>query len=290
MTTYPLLLSASELFERIDDPTTLVVDATVGLTREAEGAPYRIVSGRDSYDRGHISGAVFADLITEFSDPDGAVQFALPTPERFSAAAQALGIGVGIHVVVYTQDLPTFAPRLWWELRYFGFDSVSVLDGGLPAWRADGLPITDQVSAHRTAAPFAATPQQHLIARRAEVEKASANSGATCLVNALSPAEFAGEGAAPDARAGRIPGSVNVPWYKNIDRESGLYRSPQHLADSYSSAGIRRDAPVITYCGGGIAASMDAFALALAGYENVRVYDGSLSEWNADPSLPLVRG
>lgn len=290
MAQFPLLVSPSALFERLDDPTVLIVDASVNLTRESEGAPYKIVSGRAGYDVAHLPGAVFADLLTEFSDPDGSLPFSVPEPARFAQVAGALGITPSVDVVVYTQDLPTFAPRLWWLLRYFGFESVSVLDGGLAAWRAEGLPVTDAVTPPRAAEGFNAVPQEHLIARRAQVERVSSQAEDACLIHALSAPEFRGEGAPEDARAGRIPGSVNVPWSSTIDRDTGRYRSPDVLTAAFAAAGVRPDQPIITYCGGGIAASMDAFALALAGHEDVRVYDGSLAEWVADPSLPLVRG
>jgi thiosulfate/3-mercaptopyruvate sulfurtransferase len=290
MSQFDLLVDPTELAERLDDPSVLVVDASVTLTRKAEGDPYEMASGKDGYDAAHIPGAVFADLLGAFSDPDGAFAFSLPSPERMADVAGALGIGPGVHVVAYTQDLPTFAPRLWWLLRYFGFDDVSVLDGGLGAWRAAGLPVTDEVTPPGGPRTFVAQPRETLVARRDLVERAAGDREDACLIHALSHAEFRGEGAPADARAGHIPGSANVPWYSVVDPETGRYRSPAELRDAFAEAGVRDDRAVITYCGGGIAASMDAFALALAGRDDVRVYDGSLAEWSSDPSLPLIRG
>ena len=286
---FPSLVSPAELAPHLDDPDVLIVDASVNLTRDGEGQPYRITSGRAGYDAAHIPGAVFADLISVFSDPDGSLMFQLPTIAQFEAAAGALGIRPGVSVVAYVQELPTFAPRLWWLLRYFGFDAVSVLDGGLRAWQAAGLPVTDAVTPPRAPSSFVASPREHLLARREEVERVTQGTHVACLINSLSPAEFRGEGVPADERGGSIPGSVNVPWYANVERDSGFYRPATELAEAYARAGVTKDQPVITYCGGGIAASMDAFALSLAGYDNVKVYDGSLAEWVADPSLPLVR-
>src|SRR5262249_30729071 len=109
-----------------------------------EGGPYTPRSGRPDYHREHIPGAVFADLIGELADPEVRFPFWLPSDERAAAAFGALGIGPGTHVVAYAQDNPMWATRLWWLLRYFGFDDVSVLDGGLPAWRAAGRPLSAQ--------------------------------------------------------------------------------------------------------------------------------------------------
>ena len=120
--------------------TTTTIDAATLLELIAAGRTPRMLDVRTpgEFEAAHIPGAVFADFLDEFSEPDGPFMFTLPTPERIARVAGAIGIGEGAHVVAYTQDLPTFAPRLWWLLRHYGFDAVSVLDGGLAAWRAAG--------------------------------------------------------------------------------------------------------------------------------------------------------
>ncbi|HST40668.1 MAG TPA: rhodanese-like domain-containing protein, partial [Conexibacter sp.] len=142
----PALIDAAALDAHRDEPGLLIFDATVLLQRPPEGGPYEVLSGRAGYDAGHVPGAAFADLAGALSDPDAPRSFTLPSAERFAAAAGALGIGPDSHVVVYAQEATMWATRLWWLLRYFGFDAVSVLDGGLPAWTAAGLPLSTEAT------------------------------------------------------------------------------------------------------------------------------------------------
>ena len=289
--TLPPLIEPPALAEAIESRSDiLVLDATVELVRPPGGGRYTVVSGRVEYEKAHIPGALFADVPGELSDPDSPFPFTLPTAGRFGEAAGALGIGPGIHVVAYAQTTPMWATRLWWELRFFGFDAVSVLDGGLPAWRAAGLPVDDRPVTPRPAT-LTATPRPGLLARRDEIERlVVARDGATCLVNALTPPVFRGEGVSSYSRAGRIPGSVNAPWTSLIDPETNRFREPSELREALDQVGALSGTPVIAYCGGGISATVDLFALSLLGRGDARLYDGSLTEWTADPALPVELG
>ncbi len=288
MAELPDLISAAELAERIDDPSVLVFDPTVYLDRRADGGPYGVITRRPEYEIEHIPGAAYADLIEDLSDPEAPFPFALPTPERFAAHAGALGIGPGCHVVTYTQLDPGWATRLWWLLRYFGFDDVSVLDGGLKAWKGAGLAVESGDHRHPPAT-FVATPRAELLATKADVARVSSDGGA-CLINALATTTFRGEGPSSYSRPGRIPGSVNVPWAGLVDPETGRYRPTDELRAALDVVGGVDGEPVIAYCGGGISATVDLFALHLVGADRARLYDGSLTEWTADPSLPVHTG
>src|SRR3984957_7500448 len=190
----PQLLDADALAAVLDDPALRLFDATVNLARPPGGGPYTMQSGRAAYEREQIPGAGFADIPEALSDPDSPFPFTLPSAERFALEAGRLGIGDGTHVVVYAQDSPMWATRLWWQLRYFGFDAVSVLDGGLPAWKASGRALSDTAAAY-PAATFIAKPRSEWVAGRAEIETIVEAGGATaCLVNALTPSVFRGEG------------------------------------------------------------------------------------------------
>lgn len=288
----PPLVQAQTLAEHLQDPALRLFDATVQLARPPAGGPYEVRSGRLAYAQAHIPGAAFADIPGELSDPDSPLPFTLPSAARFAAAAGSLGIGEGTHVVLYAQDTPMWATRLWWQLRFFGFDAVSVLDGGLTAWRAAGLP-TSSVAAAYGSASFAAEPARtHWLASRAEVEAvlAAGEGNAACLLNALTPAVFRGEGQSSYSRPGRIPGSVNVPWTALIDPATNRFRPVDELRRELGAAGALGPAPVIAYCGGGISATVDLFALALTGGQPARLYDGSLTEWTRDPALPVEVG
>jgi thiosulfate/3-mercaptopyruvate sulfurtransferase len=178
-----------------------------------------------------------------------------------------------------------WAARLWWMLRAFGFDDAAVLDGGWRAWRAEGRPTSTEAAPDR-AATFVPRPREGLFVGRDEV-LAALDDGATCLVNALSAEQHRGE-VDDYARRGHLPGAENVPAAALVDPTTHRYLALEQLRAHFApvlDGGPRR---VVTYCGGGIAASSDAFTLHRLGFDDVAVYDASLQEWAADPSLPMV--
>jgi thiosulfate/3-mercaptopyruvate sulfurtransferase len=279
------LIQAVELADELDDPSLLVLDATAYLRREVEGGPYVVESGRATFDQRHIPGAVFADVPGELSDPESPFRFTVPSPDAFARAIGALGVGDGVRVVVYAQESPMWSTRLWWLLRYFGFTDVRVLDGGLAAWMAAGLEVTAQAPVVRERT-FVATARPELLATKGDVIDIIAGEPA-CLVNALPTRAFRGEGPGSYSRPGRIPGSVSIPSGDLLEPTTGRFRDREQLGPILHIA-ASSDAPVIAYCGGGISATVDIFALSLVGRDDVRLYDGSLTEWSADPALPLV--
>jgi thiosulfate/3-mercaptopyruvate sulfurtransferase len=173
-------------------------------------------------------------------------------------------------------------------LRAMGFDDAAVLDGGWKKWTAEGRPVST-VAPTYPRATFVARPRPGLIASKDDV-LAAVGDGATCIVNALTPGQHSGDGGATYGRAGHIASSVNVSARDIIDRETGAYLSESVLRERFSAVGATSAGRVITYCGGGIAATSDALVLTLLGHENVAVYDGSLSEWARDLGLPMEVG
>ena len=284
-----MLIDATRLYGELGDPQLRVVDATAFLVREVADGPYTVESGRGRYDEAHIPGAVFADIPGDLSEPDSPFRFTLPGPEHFTRAMGALGVGPGTRVVAYAQESPMWASRLWWLLRYFGFDDVRVLDGGLPSWRRAGYPVS---SARPTVehSSFVARPRRELLATKDDVLRVVGGEPA-CLVNALTPRAFRGEGPGAYSRPGRIPGSVSAPAQALVDPGTWCFRPRDELA---SELGDLLDTdpglPVIAYCGGGISATVDIFVLSMLGRDDVLLYDGSLTEWSADPHLPLEVG
>ena len=284
------LVSPEELRDAAGDDRVRVFDATVFLRREVPGGPYQVVSGRADYASAHLPGAAFADIPGELSDPGSPFAFTVPAADRFAEAIGRLGVGDRTHVVAYAHDTPMWATRLWWLLRYFGHDDVSVLDGGLVAWTAAGFPVESGETRYPPAT-YTAKPRPELLASRHDVEEISAASATSaCLVNALTPDAFRGDGPGAYSRPGRIPGSVNVPWNGLVDPATNRFRPIADLAAALAAGGVRADQPVVAYCGGGISATVDLFALSLTGRADARLYDGSLTEWSADPDLPLVTG
>src|SRR6202167_3956721 len=151
------LVSPEDLRDALGDELVRVFAATVFLRRAADGGPYTVESGRESYARAHIPGAGFADIPGALSDPASPFAFTLPAADDFAASLGRLGIGDGTHVVAYAQDTPMWATRLWWLLRYFGHADTSVLDGGLVAWTAAGFPVEPGESKYPPAS-FTARP------------------------------------------------------------------------------------------------------------------------------------
>ena len=284
-----LLIDASRLHAELGEPQLRVIDATAFLIREVPDGPYTVESGRGRYDGAHIPGAVFADIPGELSDPASPFRFTLPRPEHFARAMGALGVGPGTRVVAYAQESPMWASRLWWLLRYFGFDEVRVLDGGLGSWRRAGYEVSSDPPVAEPAS-FAARPRPELLATKDDVLRVVGGEPA-CLVNALTPRAFRGDGPGAYSRPGRIPGSVSAPAAALFDPDTWCFRPRDELADELAFLlGADPSLPVIAYCGGGISATVDIFVLSMLGRDDILLYDGSLTEWSADPDLPLEVG
>jgi thiosulfate/3-mercaptopyruvate sulfurtransferase len=273
------LVTTEWLSEHLDDPDLVVLDCSVHIEME-EGGGFQTSSGRADYDAGHIPSAGFADLMTDLSDAESPFQYAVPSPEKFCEAMGALGVGDDSRVVLYDTSGSAWAARVWWMLRWVGFDRAALLDGGLGAWTAEGRPLsTEPVS--RQAKQLTPAPRPELIAGRDEVFAAIENDAAQ-LIDVMPEPHYLGQMTMYD-RAGHIPSAINIP-ITGLTDESGHYRPLDELAAMHD---LDRDARAITYCGGGIAASSNAFIMTRLGFTNVAVYTASLQEWAADPALPM---
>lgn len=273
------LVSTEWLSQHLGEPDLVVLDCTADVEMHPDGS-YQILSGRAGFDQGHIPGAGFADLTAELSDATSPYRFALPSPEAFAAAMATLGVGDDSRVVLYSATEPAWAARVWWMLKWIGFDRAALLDGGLSAWKAEGRPLSTEPPS-RPAGRLSVSVRPELIAHEGEVRAAVGDLRVT-LVDALPAASYRGDFALY-GRPGHIPGAINLPADELVD-ESGHYLAGEQLA-----ALQRRDPAgrTITYCGGGIAASSTAFVLTRLGYQNVAVYAASLQEWVADPANPM---
>jgi len=278
------LVPAAWLAAHLDDPDLRVLECTVHLRRDPDGVGYRAESGAADWAAGHIPRSSHADLVDDLSDPTSPLGFTLPTAERFAAAMERLGVGDGTRVICYDRRFSMWATRVWWMLRAFGFDDAAVLDGGWTAWTAGGHPVSSEPPAPRPAT-FTPRPRPGLFVTKAEVA-ASLDDGSTCLVNALSAAQHLGEDLTY-GRPGHLPGARNVYAVDLLDPTTHTFLPLEELRARFDDAGVGGER-VITYCGGGIAATSDAFALHLLGHDDIAVYDGSLSEWGADPDAPMV--
>jgi thiosulfate/3-mercaptopyruvate sulfurtransferase len=285
-------VSAPELAELLDgENPPAVLDASLVLhTAEFDG-DYRKDGGRPRWLAGHIPGSQHVDLATQFVDADANYHYAHPQPQAIADELATRGIAKGRAVVVYDTTGSLFAARLWYLLRWIGVDA-RVLDGGFAAWKSAGLPVAEG----EEAAPKPVEPWHAEAARRAWISKTElaerADTDERPLVCSLPPAQFTGSAPSRYARRGRIPGSINVSSRDHFTAE-GKVKSRVELILAYDAAGVDVDDPkeeVLLYCGGGISAAAGALALAEIGIDTVRVYDGSLEEWAADPDLPLQTG
>ena len=270
------------------DPLVRLVDLRYAVHSGGNGT-FRGASGREDYNRGHIPGAVFVDLVSDLSDPDDPIPMNIISPERFEALMSRLGIGDNSTVVVYDDGGGTWAARLWWALRYYGHDAVKVLNGGLAMWTHEGRPLETTTPTAPTAT-FRARVRPELRTTCDEVRSAIGRQG-TRIVDALPAPFYTGEARLfATHRAGHIPTAVNVPATANLDPATQTLLPADALEDLWRSAGVGPDQAVITYCGSGAYASFDLFVLHVLGYERVSLYDGSWMEWGAIPDLPTETG
>jgi thiosulfate/3-mercaptopyruvate sulfurtransferase len=282
----PSPLAETQWLERhLTDADLRVLDCTVTMTMTPEGR-YAFSSGREEWVAAHIPGAVFADVMTELSAKDQSLPLMMPDPQELAARMGELGVGDDTRVVLYDRGNHAWAARVWWMLRACGFDHAAVLNGGWNKWVAENRP-TSSLPSHYPRATLTPRPRPELFVTRQNVLQ-SLRAPDVRIVNALSPQEHAG-GATRYPRPGRIAGSTNVYCQSLIDPNTHTYLPVPALQSLFARAGALQAERVITYCGAGIAASSDALALTLLG-KQVAVYDGSLAEWTADPSLPMETG
>jgi thiosulfate/3-mercaptopyruvate sulfurtransferase len=283
------LVETDWLAAHLDDPKLVVLDCTTHLIPDPK-ITYTVKPGREDFEQGHIPGAQFADVQADLSDNTGAtkLRFMLPTPAEFAAAMRRFGISDDSKIVTYSTANPQWATRIWWVLRVYGFDNAAVLNGGFQKWAKEARAVETGPAKARPAGSFTERSAKPLMADRHDV-LAAIGDGAVCTINALQAPQHAGSGGNTYGRPGRIKGSVNVPTAGLIDSATNTFLPPDQLRARFDAVHAF-DKKVITYCGGGIAASATAHALVMLGHRDVRLYDASMSEWAIDDSLPMEVG
>jgi thiosulfate/3-mercaptopyruvate sulfurtransferase len=280
------LLTTEALAARLNGDTSKLrlFDVTVTLVPNPPG--YKAVSGLDDFLEEHIPGSAFMDIPGDFSDTSSGLGFTLPSAAALQAAYQAACIDDDSQVVFYSHGHMMWATRAWWMLHSCGHRNVAVLDGGLARWQAEGRNTTAELPQWPKGQMSVSLDQQRWTDKTETL--AAINDADVCTINALSPGVFDGTAEMHYGRKGHITNSKNV-YYSDLLND-GCFRSAEELKQVFSDKGVLDHPRVIAYCGGGISATIDALALTLIGHNNVAVYDGSMSEWVKDESLPLVTG
>jgi thiosulfate/3-mercaptopyruvate sulfurtransferase len=274
------------LAARLDDPSLRIFDCTVDMSYSPEKG-YAIKNGREKYEAGHIKGAAFIDLMEEFKDPGHALNFMLPPAELFVDLASKYGIGEGTEVVFYNAGPTWWATRMWWNLRAHGFDKARVLNGGYEKWVAEGRAVETGNNAYPPAR-FVSRPRPGLIVGKEEV-LAAIDDPDCLIINALAPELHRGD-KVQYGRPGHIKGSVNVPARTLLEDGTFAFKPADALQAAFAPVGAMQAKRVMNYCGGGISATTDLFALALLGHPGLQLYDASMTEWGRDETLPMETG
>lgn len=283
------LVSTDWLAENLDN--VRVLDVTAKLTSKLENT-----AEAECFAGAHIPGSVFFDVPSGkgvLSNPLEVLPWMWPSAEQVAAALDEVSVGPNTRVVLVARtprdgiDSGTmWCTRAWWTLHHAGVD-CAILVGGLEKWEGEGRPLTADPTTLANAEPFPVSADWQAGRADAADVLGIAESGG-CLVDALPAESFDGSGSAYGPRSGHITGARNVPFRSLIDAETAGFVDAVRMHEMLTSAGLLGDEPVITYCGGAIAATVDAFCLALFGKTNVSVYDGSLMEWSANAELPMT--
>lgn len=280
------LMSTDALAEALKDPDIRIYDCSTRLEPDPDST-YKVVPCIGEWREAHIPGASFIDIQGAISKPDPRLRFTFPDAALFQSGMRKLGLRNDSRVVLYSRFHPMWATRVWWMLRAFGFDNAAILDGGIDKWEAEGRPVASGEESYPEG-DFLARPRDGMIATREDVLGAVTDGGAVIL-NGLSREQHEGGGVAY-GRPGRIAGSEVTPAREMIDPETKAFRPIEELRAMLDGVGADGGRKVITYCGGGIAATTPSFVMALLGRDNVALYDNSLTEWSVDESLPMETG
>ncbi len=276
------LVETNWLAERLDNPDLRVLDCSV-IMHVTDDGDHKYFSVRAEWEKADIPGSAFIDILTDLGSRYSPTVPLMAPFSDFAAAMESCGIGDGNQVVLYDRSNHAWAACIWWMLRVCGFDAM-VLRGGWQKWKAEGRPESTLPTVFPRGS-LTVKPRPDLMATKERV-LAAVSDDKTSIINGLSADEHSGR-VIRFPRAGRIKGSVNVDCERLVAPDTHTMLPDDQLRTVFESAGALKTDRAITYCGGGVAASLDALALTILGVPHVAVYHGSMAEWTADPALPM---
>lgn len=279
---FSTVVSTVQLAQHLSDPNWVVIDCRFTLTHTE--------AGRIAYAHGHIPGARYAHLDEDLSGSKNGVngRHPLPDTQAFAQKLGAWGVDDQTQVVVYDDSFGAIAVRLWWMLRWLGHDAVALLDGGLPKWQREQLPLTSDVP-QVIPKSFVQRVRNDMLADTDAVLNASRTRSAL-IVDARAEMRFIGEIEPLDPVAGHVPGAKNLPFDDNLALDGTLLPAAE-LRELYTEL-LDGKSPeqVIHMCGSGVTTCHNLLAMEIAGLKGGKLYAGSWSEWIADPSRPVAKG
>ena len=284
---FPEYISSFEwLKDNLDNDNVRIYDCTTYLLYQDENPslPYIVESGLKEYQVSHIKNSAYLDLQKDLSDNSSKFRFTLPDYLTLAEKFSDLGIGDKFHVVLYSRNGLQWATRIWWMLYVLGFKNLSILNGGFYQWKKNGFPVESNIN-YFEKSKFKIEIDDTIFVDKNRV-LGSMNKKQCVILNSLTEDIHNGENPRY-GRLGRIPGSLNIPFHQLTNFKKGSLKTPSECLDIFERKGIRNSLRVLNYCGGGIAASLDAFVLFQLGYNEIEIYDNSLSEWATDDSLPI---
>ena len=287
---FPEYISSFEwLNNNLDNKKVRIFDCTTYLLYQDDdpSLPYIVESGFREYQISHIKNSAYLDLQKDLSDNSSKFRFTLPDYHTLAKNFSNLGVGDDFHIVLYSRNGLQWATRIWWMLYVLGFKNLSILNGSFNEWKKNNFPTESKINV------FEKSEFKIEINNKIFVDKnrvlGSMNTNECVILNSLTEDLHNGENPRY-GRPGRIPGSLNIPFNELTDLEKGCFKTSSECLEVFKRKGITQDSRVLNYCGGGIAASLDAFVLFQLGYDDIEIYDNSMSEWATDENLPIEIG
>ena len=274
-----MIVTVEWLREHIEDENVRIIDCRFDLANPNWG--------REKYEEEHIPRALYFDLNLDLSSPvkEHGGRHPLPNIEEFADKLSQAGIDEHTIVIAYDSQAGANASRLWWLLNYVGHEKVYILDGGFPAWKENGLPVTKEIPVVKRKA-FKENVQDHMLITM-ETVKENIHAGAdVTLIDSREPKRYAGVEELVDPKAGHIPTAVNYFWKDGI-LQSGQFKNEVQQQERFQN--LAKDKETIVYCGSGVTACPNILALKLAGFQNVKLYAGSWSDWISYPENQIAK-